>query len=167
MARSTPAQNRPRQSGKRSGWNFFPLAVILALTFVAIVNAVMVTQALGTFPGEAGVENGYDLSNVYNKILAAQDAENALGWKLVMFGRDQHLVVRLNGRDGAVLGGLQLTATATRPVGPENATHLTFEPDGDGHWVSTQPIDLGQWLVDLTATAPGRHFIATRRVIIR
>jgi nitrogen fixation protein FixH len=167
MARATTVRDQPDKAAKKSGWNFFPFAVILALTFVAGVNAVMVTQALGTFPGEAGIENGYDLSNSYNKIIDAAQAQAALGWKLVVFGRDQHLVARLTDRNGHALGGLTLTATATRPVGPLSTTKLVLEPDGDGHWVSTESLDLGQWLVDVTAKAPGRRFIVTRRVIIR
>ena len=161
------AMDRRRLPENQSPWRFFPLAVALALGFVAVVNAVMITQALGTFPGEAGIENGYDLSNTYNKILSNEQAQESLGWKLVVFGRDQHLVVNLTGRDGAALAGLDLTATAVRPVGPENTTHLGFAPDGDGHYVSAGPLDLGQWMVDITAKAPGRHYIVTRRVIIR
>lgn len=167
MAGIAMDQRQRRSPENQTLWRFFPLAIALALGFVAVVNAVMIAQALGTFPGEAGVENGYDLSNAYDKILSNEQAQESLGWKLVVFGRDQHLVVRLTDRDAAALTGVDLTATATRPVGPEDTVRLRFAPDGDGHYVSAEPLELGQWLVDITATAPGRHYIVTRRVIIR
>jgi nitrogen fixation protein FixH len=167
MVETTAGARRRETAEAKTAWRFFPLAVALALGFVAIVNAFMITQALGTFPGIAGSENGYDLSNAYNKIISAEAAQNALGWKLVVFGKQQHLVVRLADRDGAPISGLTVTATAIRPVGPESRTKLNFDADAPGHWVATRPLDLGQWLVDLHATAPDRNFVVTRRVIIR
>lgn len=165
MAGAMMGGKRPGDARAKSGWRFFPLAVVLGLTLVAGVNTYMIVNAMRTFPGELG--NGYDLSNAYNRIMYAEQAQVALGWKVVLFGKDQHLAIRVNGPDGLPLSGLTLTAKASRPVGPENATQLAFASDGAGRWVSTQPLDLGQWLVDLKAVAPGRSYIITRRVIIR
>ena len=167
MAGTITSGRAPQAVGEKSRWRFFPLAVILGLFFVALVNAYMVVSALGTFPGEAGTVNGYELSNEYNRILNAQQTRTSLGWKVVLFGKDQHLALRLTDRDGQPLSGLTITATATRPVGPLCATELTFQSDGAGRWMSTRPLDLGQWLVDLKAASPGRNYVITRRVIIR
>ena len=71
MAGTITSGRAPQAVGEKSRWRFFPLAVILGLFFVALVNAYMVVSALGTFPGEAGTVNGYELSNEYNRILNA------------------------------------------------------------------------------------------------
>ena len=165
MAGAMTSGRRSTATGTKSAWRFFPLAVALALTFVAAVNTYMIVNAMRTFPGE--VANGYEISNVYNRIIVAEQAQVALGWKVVLFGNNGHLAVRIAGADGRPLQGLTLTAKARRPVGPENITALTFADDGGGHWLSARPLDLGQWLVDLTVTAPGRNYVITRRVIIR
>lgn len=150
----------------KTGWRFFPLAVALGLTLVAAVNTYMIVNALRTFPGEVG--NGYELSNAYNRIMYAEQEQVALGWKVVLFGKDEHLAIHIAGPDGRPLNGLGLVkAKAHRPVGPESMTALAFASDGAGRWMSTTPLDLGQWLVDLTVAAPGRNYVITRRVIIR
>ncbi len=165
MAGTMTGGKNPGPSGAKSGWRFFPLAVALGLSFVAAVNTYMIVNAMRTFPGE--LANGYDISNSYNHIMFAEREQVALGWKVVLFGKSGHVAVHMTDREGLPLGGLTLKAKARRPVGPESTTELTFESDGAGHWISTRPLDLGQWLVDVTATAPGRDYVITRRVIIR
>lgn len=165
MAGAITGGNRSASPRSKSRWRFFPLAVALALSFVAAVNTYMIVNAMQTFPGE--VANGYEISNVYNRIIIAEQAQVALGWKVVLFGKEGHLAVRIAGPDGHPLDGLTLTAKARRPVGPESITALTFTNDGAGHWLSNRPLDLGQWLVDLAVTEPGRDYVITRRVIIR
>ncbi len=167
MAGTMTSGRAPRGVEEKSRWRFFPLAVILGLFFVALVNTYMIVNALRTFPGESGTVNGYELSNDYNRILNAQQAQAALGWKVVLFGKNGYLAVRMSDRDGQPMSGLTLTAKASRPVGPLSETVLSFQTDGAGRWISTRPLDLGQWLVDVRTSAPGRDYVVTRRVIIR
>ena len=64
-----------------SPWRWFPAGLFLSMAAVFAVNAVLVWQALDSFPGKA-VENDFDTSNNYNQVLDAAQAQAALGWKL-------------------------------------------------------------------------------------
>ena len=63
----------------RSAWRFFPWAIIGGMLLVIAVNAGMAWSALHTFPGTA-VEDAFDHSNDYDKVLNAAAREAALGW---------------------------------------------------------------------------------------
>ena len=65
---SGPGDSVP--SSRNPGWRWFPWAIALSLLVVVAVNGGMVWAALRTFPGVAGTD-GFDLSNHYNRVLAA------------------------------------------------------------------------------------------------
>ena len=108
-----------------SSWRWFPLGLFLSMAVVFAVNAVLVWQALDSFPGKA-VENDFDTSNNYNEVLDAAQAQAALGWTLQARAESGHPVLVLTGRDGKPLEGARITATARRPLGPPEATHPEF-----------------------------------------
>ena len=61
-------------------WRFFPWALIAALGVVVAVNIGMaVVGAAARFPGTA-VDDAFDHSNDYDKVLATAEREAALGW---------------------------------------------------------------------------------------
>src|SRR5271166_2781139 len=98
MARSIPAR-------QASHWRWFPLGVVGSMLVVFAVNGGMIYAALHTFPGEAG-EDGFDLSNSYNKVLSGVARQAALGWR-VSADADAggHPVLVLTVRDGQSLEG--------------------------------------------------------------
>lgn len=158
---------RPAQP-TRSGWRWFPWAIIASLAVVIVVNAGMMWAALSTFPGVAG-RDGFDLSNHYDHVLDAAAREAALGWKVeATVDTSGQPSVTLLDRTGGPLNGAHVAATAARPLGPAMDMPLTFRASGSGHYVASQALpEKGQWDLLLSATVDGRNLTATRRVIVR
>ena len=118
--------------GRGSAWRWFPWALAASMGVVVAVNVAMVSFALHTFPGQAG-SDGFDLSNHYDEVLARVQQEQALGWDVrVLPGDAGHPVLVLADRSGAPLRGAQVEATAERPLGPPQTTHLVFRDEGHG-----------------------------------
>jgi nitrogen fixation protein FixH len=159
----------PPQSAPRSGWRFFPLAVIAAMAVVVAVNAGMVYAALHSFPGAAGGDEGFELSNHYDAVLAHARHEAALGWAMSAEADDEgRAVVTLLGRDGAPLHNASVNASAARPLGAPQTRTLGFHEAAGGRYVAdtTLPVP-GQWELTLSASVDGETMAATRRVIVR
>jgi nitrogen fixation protein FixH len=161
--RPIPPRDEPQL---RSAWRFFPWAVVAALGLVVAVNIGMAWSALRTFPGIA-VDDTFDHSNDYDKVLAAAGREAALGWSLIVTVDAGRPVAILTGRDGTPLEGARVAATAERPVGPDRITQLAFRAEAPGRYVATAALTTpGQWDLLFSATAGERRFHATRRVIV-
>jgi nitrogen fixation protein FixH len=155
--------------GARSLWRFFPLGVVAAMSVVIAVNAGMIYSALHTFPGAAGGDEGFALSNNYNAVLEQSQREAALGWNM-QASTDQtgRPVVTLADRDGAPLRGASVAASAERPLGATQTLRLTFHEAGAGQYVADTPLTLpGQWDLTLSASTGGHDIAATRRIIVR
>ena len=155
--------------GGQSLWRFFPLGVVAALGVVIAVNAGMIYSALHTFPGAAGGDEGFALSNNYNAVLEQARREAALGWNIVAsIDRVGRPVVTLTGRDGAPLRGVSVAASAERPLGAPETQRLMFHEADAGQYVADQALTLpGQWDLTVSASAGGHGVAATRRVIVR
>lgn len=150
-----------------SGWRWFPWALVASLGVVVAVNGGMVWFALNTFPGQAG-SDGFDLSNHYDQVLAQVQREAALGWKLLVLPGDAgRPVLVLTDRSGAPLRDARVEATAERPLGPPETTHLVFRDAGAGRYVADVALTMpGQWELLLSATAQGHAIAATRRIVV-
>jgi nitrogen fixation protein FixH len=150
----------------RSAWRFFPLAVIGAMTVVVVVNVGMAWSALRTFPGIA-VNDSFDHSNDYDKVLATAAHQAALGWSLHVALAGGVPVVRLADRDGHGIEGARVVAIARRPLGTEDAAELAFQPDAPGRYAAAAALTLhGQWDLLFTVSVGERHLHATRRVVV-
>jgi nitrogen fixation protein FixH len=150
---------------RRTGWNWFPWWVTAALLVVIVVNAGMVWTALRTFPGAAGAD-GFDLSNNYNKVLAAEARQQALGWHVAVGLSDGDRVhVGLSGPGNAPLPGATLAATAERPIGPKDPIPLRFQEEGPGRFLALGQLPRGQWNVLLTVRAAGRRYTTAVRLV--
>ncbi len=152
---------------RNSTWQWFPWALIGSMGVVVAVNIAMVSFALHTFPGQAG-SDGFDLSNHYDQVLEKVRQEAALGWNVRLLPGDTgHPVVLLADRTGAPLRDAQVQATAERPLGPPETTHLMFHDEGAGHYVADAALATpGQWELQLSATAQGHSIAATKRIVV-
>jgi nitrogen fixation protein FixH len=153
------------QATARSGWRFFPLAVVGGLGLVVAVNGAMIWQALATFPGKAG-RDGFALSNRYNMVLQRQDDQAAIGWVVrASVDAKGRPAMTLADADGAPMVGATIDAVAERPVGEARSTPLRFIDHGAGQYVSDVALGApGQWDVSITAQSGGRTMTVTRRV---
>ena len=151
----------------RSTWRWFPWVVALSLLVVIAVNGGMMWAALSTFPGTAGAD-GFDLSNHYDHVLDRVAQQAALGWTVqASVDAEAHPRIALTDRTGAALVGVHIQARAERPIGPAEATVLTFQASGDGGYRAVQALPVrGQWELLISASVDGRTVTTTRRVIV-
>ena len=148
-------------------WRWFPHGLIGAMAVVFAINGYMIYDAYSTFPGVAG-RDGFDLSNEYQRVLATAQQQAALGWQIEADSTQDHYpVLLLTERYGAPLSDATITAQAERPLGPVEATPLTFHAIADGRYQADTTLFSGQWDVMLTVHADGRQYSATRRLIVK
>ncbi len=150
-----------------SVWRWFPWALAASMGVVVAVNIAMVSFALHTFPGQAG-SDGFDLSNHYDQVLEKVQQQAALGWEVRLLPGDAgRPVLVLTDRSGAPLRDAQVQATAERPLGPPETTHLVFRDAGRGRYVADAALTMpGQWELQLSASAQGHTIAATRRMVV-
>lgn len=142
----------------KSAWRLFPLALMLWLCVVAAVNIVMVTDAIGSFPGLAA-RNEFSISNNYDKILESAARQQALGWQVSAALDGARPVIQVRDRDGAPLADAIVTASAQRPLGPPQTTALTS--------AATILPTPGPWDLTIRVQRGDQSFAVTRRVIVR
>jgi len=152
---------------RRSVWHLFPVAMIAGLGLVVVVNAGMVWASLSTFPGVAATDV-FDHSNNYDAVLAQASHETALGWVVEASADGAVATLRIADRDGHALAADRVSASAIRPVGPDQTTQLSFEPaNADSFAATTALPSRGQWDLRLTVTRGGDVLHATRRVQVK
>jgi nitrogen fixation protein FixH len=148
-------------------WRWFPHGLIATMGIVFLVNGYMAYDAYSTFPGISG-KDGFDVSNEYKRVLETAQQQAALGWQVEVGVADERFpVLRLTDRTGAPLGATGINAQAERPIGPVDATVLTFRSIGDGRYLADTSLYSGQWDLMLTVHADGRDYRATRRVVVK
>ena len=154
------------KSESKSAWRYFPWITALAMGLVVAVNAGMMWSAFTTFPG-AAQSDGFDLSNEYDRILAAKEKQNEAGWQVNAIAEQGLPVVRLSKISGGLVEGAQVEATAVRPVGPVNRSEIVFRQSGDGRYLGAEPLPLhGQWDLMLRVSLGGHKMRVTRRIVV-
>lgn len=152
---------------RRSLWAYYPWFMAAAMLLVFAVNGVFIADALGTFPG-AAANDGFDMSNDYDRVLAAVDAQNALGWDMRADVDAGHPVLLLKDKTGQGLAGADVTATATRPLGAPTANEISFRDAGGGRYFGSVALPMpGQWELALRISAQGHGIHISRRVLVK
>jgi nitrogen fixation protein FixH len=152
---------------KRSAYRWFPWGLFAGMMVAFLVNAYMVYAAVQSFPGVAGTD-GFDLSNGYDKVLAASAKQTALGWQVeASLDDSRHPVLQLTDRTGAPLPGVTIDAHAERPLGPPETTALAFHTLDQGRYQAEAALSAGQWDVLATVTSGENRYITTRRLVVK
>ena len=150
-----------------SAWRWFPLGLFLSMALVFAVNAYMVYVSFDSFPGAAG-QDGFDLSNGYDRVLQTERDMQALGWRIeAMTDPSRHPVLRLTDQAGAPLTQARIDAHAERPLGPQQITPLAFHEDSAGHLIADTTLFSGQWDLMLTIQSGDKTYTTTRRLVVR
>lgn len=111
-------RSRALPPGARSLWRFFPLGLTAAMSVVFAVNGELIWSALHTFPGAAGGDEGFALSNNYNAVMDQAQRAAALGWTVqAAIDHAGRPVLTLAGSDGLPLRSVAVAASAERPLG--------------------------------------------------
>jgi nitrogen fixation protein FixH len=126
------------------------LVFVCGFAVVIAVNLVMASFAVGSFHGTV-VDNSYVASQKYNGWLGKAETSKALGWQAVPHRRaaDGRVVIEAL----MVPASAVITAEAERPLGARDAAALTFVPEGEGRWVSAEPLAPGRWRLRMAIRA--------------
>jgi nitrogen fixation protein FixH len=148
-------------SNTRAGFARFlphrvPMLFVAGFLLVIAVNGALIFFAEDTFSG-LETDNAYERGLDYNRALAADAAQERLGWRFQAAisgdaGTRRTLHVQLTDRDGRRLEGLALEAYLVRPSNAGMDLSLTPRATGDGAYAAefTLPAP-GQWDLRLVA----------------
>lgn len=150
-------------SGTTTPWRdrIIPWYFVMFFVVIALVNAVMVTLALRTHTGTV-TAHPYEKGLAYNKIVAAAQQQQALGWKGRIDYRQGALHFSLQDRNQRPLIPEKATATLTRPT--QSGMDFTAPLTGEATPV-TFPAK-GLWEVRVDALNAGVHYQQTRRIVV-
>jgi nitrogen fixation protein FixH len=125
--------------------------IVLAASFgiVFAVNGFFVYKALSTAPGE---ESGasYEAGLRYNRILAEERIQNALGWQHKLSLDNGSLRLTFQDAAGRPVARLALAAEIERPSAAGRAP-LAFKETSDGIYRAPLSASAGIWIVSITA----------------
>lgn len=133
-----------------------PMLFIAGFLAVIAVNGALIFFAEDTFSG-LDTENAYQQGLDYNKTLAAEAAQEKLGWRsqaAITSGSDGRYILRaqLADRDGRPLDGATLEAFLVRPSVSGMDLSLSPQAMGDGRYsVEFNLPAPGQWDLRLVA----------------
>ncbi|MBU2136561.1 MAG: FixH family protein, partial [Alphaproteobacteria bacterium] len=96
------------------GWHVL-VAMVLFFGVITAVNAVFISAALRTYPGEVSV-TPYEDGLAYNAKLARQAAQARLGWRAAAGAEPQAVAVRIVDAEGAPVRGLSFSGKLQRPA---------------------------------------------------
>jgi nitrogen fixation protein FixH len=148
------------------------LAALLGFfALIIVANASFLYFAIKTYPGEKE-KKSYRQGLLFNDLLEARAAQDALGWSAAIDSVDRDgdvvtLIVSFKSVRNAPLEGLELAGTLSRPASDVGERQLAFTPQGDGRYAAEVPAERGAW--DLTVTASssaGEQFQFMNRVML-
>lgn len=158
------------KSRRNKGW-WYPWLFVGGMLFVVAVNAVLITLAIGTFPG-LQTEDYYRKGLAYNEALAAAEEQARRGWRVHIEFRGQEdrageLIVQVADRDGSPINSLQINALLIRPTHEGYDESVVLEGIGDGEYRRQLVLPLsGQWDVHVVANRDGQRYQDTRRIMV-
>lgn len=92
-----------------------PWYFVMFFAFIAAVNAVMVTLAVRTHTGLV-TDHPYEKGLAYNKVIAAEEAQQKLGWNGTLALQKNMLVFTLKDKSGRDITPAEATASVVRPT---------------------------------------------------
>ncbi len=134
------------------GWH----VLVIMIAFFGIiftVNAIFITTALDTFPGEE-TRRSYVQGRDYNQVVEARRAQEALGWSATANLAEERVLVEVLDADGAPVTGLRLEGQLQHPANMSYDRDLVFTEVRDGVYAAgAGDLPEGRWT--LTAEAAG------------
>jgi nitrogen fixation protein FixH len=147
-----------------------PWYIVAFMAVVIAVNGVMVYFATSSYTG-LQAEGHYSKGLAYNEVIAAERAEQALGWTVrlefdqtgAMQGR-----VSAEARDasGEPLDGAIVTAWLVRPTQAGHDLRLALAPETGGIYAAEVRLPLpGQWDIKTQIEHPSGTYRTVRRIV--
>ena len=148
---------------------YIPWLFVAGFAVVISVNAIMITFAVGSFSG-LYTPKPRDRGLRYNAIVAAQQSQDALGWRVDTSWRADagRLELTLSDAAGRPLAGARVSAELVRPVEKRAPIGVTLEDLGNGRFTGRADLPArGNWDVDVVVESDGRRFAVTRRMFLQ
>lgn len=156
------SMDQPADAGFRiKGWHVLA-AVVGFFLVVGGVNAVFVTLALKSYPGEVSA-TPYEDGLAYNREIARREAQAALGWRASAQVAGGRLVVEVVDRAGSPVRGLAMSGVLSRPATDEGRREVTFTEAAPGRYEAAAG-EGGLWDMAVSAPGPRTDFRAERRL---
>lgn len=144
---------------------YIPLYFVAFFTVVFAVNGVFVYKAVSTHTGVV-TEDAYEKGLAYNKVIAAVDAQEALGLtsKIEVLGND--IIYSLTDKNGKLVKA-DVSARLIRPnqSGYDYDVKLQAE---DGQYKAEANFPLkGLWRIEVLAKWDGQTYQQSKRVVVQ
>ncbi|WP_428685121.1 FixH family protein [Reyranella sp.] len=150
--------------GRHIPWFF-----VAGFAIVFAVNATMITIAVGSFSG-LYTPKPRDRGLHYNEIIAAQQARDALGWRVEPIWRPDSgtLEIAVFDRAGQPLAGAQVAVALVRPAEKGAVLGVEMAPVDIGRHAGHVTLPArGNWDADISVEQGGQRFAQTRRMFLR
>ncbi len=151
------SQTTKRQPREFTGKHML-MSILAFFGVIIAVNLTLAYFAVGSWTGLI-VKSSYVASQDFNDVLAAAEAQDALGWTSTAFYEDGMLTFELNDAQGKPLYGYQVDAAVERPI-HENEDHaLVLQRVAGGPYQASVDLMPGAWVAKIVATgADGRLY---------
>lgn len=137
-----------------------PWYFVMFFVVIAAVNAVMVTLAVRTHSGVV-TDHPYEKGLAYNKVIAAEEAQEKLGWKGTLTLKGDRIEFSLKSKNGNEITPPQATAYFTRPTSQGHDFSALLK---QGKAVVTFP-ESGVWDVRVKARVDEIEYQQTARIV--
>ncbi|MDP1619318.1 FixH family protein [Phenylobacterium sp.] len=145
------------------GWHVL-VALCAFFAVIIAVNAVFLTAALRTFPGEVSI-TPYEDGLAFNRQLAQQARQAELGWRAAARAEAGAVVVEIADAEGRPVEGLRVQGRLQRPATETGARDLRLSEQAPGLYRASLDSVMGAWDLTIQAQGPaGRDFQAERRL---
>eukprot|EP01036_Dinobryon_divergens_P060641 gene60640-biopygen50474 len=146
-----------------------PWLFVLGFAIVFAVNGTMIWFAVGSFSG-LYTPKPRDRGLHYNDVVAAQQARDTLGWRVVTLWHPQsdRLELTLSDRSGAPLAGARVMVELVRPAEKRPPLGVAMAAvDAGRHEGHVALPARGNWDVDIVVERDGERFAQTQRMFLK
>ncbi|MBF0126331.1 MAG: FixH family protein [Magnetococcales bacterium] len=158
--------------GNKRIWRLepWPTAIVLFFLVIFMVNAFFVRVSMVSWTGVV-TEGSYNKGLVYNQVIKAQNAQDALGWRVTLdesglrAGEAGRLTLSLWDGTGQPLRNARIQGILFRPVAQGMDQTFTMSEEQPGLYGTRLPVPSpGQWDVKLQIQANDEEFRYVRRI---
>lgn len=147
-----------------TGWHVLG-AVIAFFAVVIAVDVAFLMAAYRSHPGQVSV-TPYEDGLAYNKHMAQQRAQAALGWRATVAIAPDAIVVAVSDARGAPVGGLKVSGLLSRPATEASRLPLAFTETAPGRYLAHAAPQAGAWDLTLSAQGQGEARLEAERRLI-
>jgi nitrogen fixation protein FixH len=156
-------------TARHKSFSIVPWLFVAGFALVIAVNGTIMWFAIGSFSGLYST-HARDRGMRYNRVVAEQQARDALGWTVeATWQAEVHrLELAVKDAGGRPIDGAAVGVELIRPAEKRPPVRFTMEPLGDGRFAATVALPArGNWDADIVVDAGSRRFAITKRLFLR